>query len=190
MPGGRLASLALLLAACASARLPAVEEPAPGAVVDAAAILPSSREALYQQRWILDRAGTEIVFTLVVETGGPDGLRFLALDDLGATLAAGTSDAVTRTSRALPGGLAAAIGDTLRVVHEPPDAASLRPVRLRGSGEAGLLDADSGSLWTADAAWTRGLAVRVLRWNGGERWPERFEVSGRLDASVEVREMR
>lgn len=184
------AGLLVVLVACASSRPPQFEDLPPDVAPATGEILPAARSALYQERWIVDRSGSEIVFTLVVEVDGAGDFRFLALDDLGVTLAAGTGDTVTRTSRALPGPLVEALQDVLRALHAPPERAPLRPVRLRESGEEGLWDEPTGSLWTADAVWARGLAVRVHRWSGQGRWPERFSVGGRLTATVEVREPR
>ena len=48
--------LPLLLAACASTSFPAVDPGGPGAYV------PAARAATWEQRWILDRHGTELVF--------------------------------------------------------------------------------------------------------------------------------
>jgi hypothetical protein len=169
----------LLLAACSS--LPAVE---PG---DALPYVPAARAAAWQQRWIVDRRGTDVVFTLLLRVEPPDGLHFVALGDFGGTLAEGTQDAIARDSRVLPGPLATAIRDVLAALYLPPPRRDLRAVRIRESGQAAALAPGRKELWSADGLWTRAAHVRITGWSGEPRWPARFDVTGSVHATVEVR---
>ena len=119
-----------------------------------------------QERWILRRGSTEIVFTLLIEF--EDELRFVALDDLGRVLA----DSMGRHSRALPEMLVARMTALLRALYEPAD---LRPVLVGTSvGWKG-----AGVLWVGTTLYTEGMRVERLA-------PKRYEVGGALSATVTV----
>jgi hypothetical protein len=171
----------LLLAACSTVSLPEVE---PG---EAMPYVPVARAATWQQRWIVDRAGTEIVFTLLLRVEPPLELHFVALGDFGGTLAEGTLKKVTRDSRAVPAATATAIRDVLSALYLPPARADLRAVRIKESGEAGAWAPGRRELWSADGLWTRAARVRVHGWSGEPRWPARYDVSGSVHATVEAR---
>jgi len=179
---GRLS--ALLLAACSSVSLPEVE-PAEAGVMP---YVPVARAASWQQRWIVDRGGTDVVFTLHLRVDPPDRLHFVALGDFGGTLAEVTLEEVVRDSRALPGPTARAIRDILRALYLPPPPGELHPVRIKENGEAAAWAPDRLELWSADVLWTRAARVRVRGWSGDPRWPARYEISGSVRATVEARE--
>ena len=179
---GRLS--ALLLAACSTVSLPEVE-PAEAGVMP---YVPVARAASWQQRWIVDRGGTDVAFTLHLRVEPPDGLHFVALGDFGGTLAAVTLERVVRDSRAVPAPTAKAIRDILRALYLPPPQGELRPVRIKATGKAAAWAPDRRELWSADGLWTRAARVRVSSWSGDPRWPARYELSGSVRATVEARE--
>lgn len=169
----------LLLAACSS--LPAVE---PG---DALPYVPVARAATWQQRWIVDRGGTEVVFTLLLRVAPPHELHFVALGDFGGTLAEATQDGIARDSRVVPRATATAIRDVLSALYLPPPGSELRAVRIREGGQAAAWAPGRRELWSADGLWTRRARVRVTGWGGEPRWPTRYEISGSVHATVEAR---
>lgn len=132
----------LLLAACAATPFPAYEPVADAEAQSAlsARLVPEPEAATVVQRWIVERGGSELFFTLYLRVSPPDTLRMAALSDLGGTLAEASSTAgtleVTRDSRLLPGRFAAAVLRDLEPLFLPASRDRYRLVRV--DGEAAL----------------------------------------------------
>ena len=117
--------LPLLLVSCAGISAPDYADLDRPPTAEEQATRPMAVREARQERWILRRGSTEIVFTLLIEF--EDGLRFVALDDLGSVLA----DSMGRHSRALPQSLVARMGALLRAMYQ----ATKIQLHLRSSGE-------------------------------------------------------
>jgi len=159
--------LPLLLASCAGIAPPAylALDREPTAAEERARPRPATEPR--QERWILRRGDTEIVFTLLVEFESGE-VRFVALDDLGGVLA----DSAGRESRVLPARTAERIGKLLRAKYAPRNP----QVVLVGSRTGW---AEPGALWVGDELYVAGMLVRRLG-------PQRYEVEGALTATVTV----
>lgn len=163
----RGAPILVLLAACAGIAPPHAEPlgRAPSAAEEAAR--PRRRAGTHQERWILRRGDTDVVFTLMIEiadgTGAP---RFVALDDFGGVLADGEG----RDSRALPA----------RVVERIRAAVSAR----YAPGEADPVRVGDATGWRSAAALHVGREIYA----GGLRITavatDRWEIEGALRATV------
>jgi len=156
----------LLLASCAGIAPPAHTpvDRAPTAAEERGR--PTAATEARQERWILRRGNTEIVFTLFVEFD-PD-LQFAALDDFGGVLA----DSSGAHSRALPRSLAERIGQLLRAKYAPR-----KPQLVQVGSETGW--SESGVLWIGDELYAHGMRVRLLG-------PQRYQVEGALNATVTI----
>jgi hypothetical protein len=161
--------LLLASAACSAVRFPDTV-PAEG---DVASLIPVARPATLQQRWLLRRGGTELAFTMYVKVTPPDTVHFVALEDLGGTLAEATNHEVKRASRAIPERLAAAIAADLRVLLLPTP-----PYRTVRTADGRLGAERDGELRLEDAVYT--WRVRIGRADG------RLEFQGAYSASVET----
>jgi len=158
--------LPLLLLSCAGISPPAHTGLGRSPTAEEQSTRPEAVREARQERWILRRGSTEIVFTLLIEF--EDGLQFAALDDLGSVLA----DSAGRSSRALSESLVARLAALLRAMYQPAD---LRPVLV----ENGVGWAGAGVLWVGTTLYTEGMRVQHLG-------PNRYEVSGALSATVTV----
>jgi len=134
---------------------------------DEEAARPRWRPGTHQERWILRRGDTDIVFTLMIEvTGAADAPRFVALDDFGGVLADGEG----RASRVLPARLVERIRAAVAARYAPGD---VDPVRV---GDA--------------TGWRSAAALHVGReiYAGGLRITavatDRWEIEGALRATV------
>ncbi len=158
--------LPLLLLSCAGISSPAHTDLGREPTAEEQRSRPNAVREARQERWILRRGSTEIVFTLLIEF--EDELRFVALDDLGSVLA----DSMGRHSRALPESLVARMTTLLRAMYQPAD---LRPVLVENRvGWAG-----AGVLWVGTTLYTRGMRVERLG-------PNRYDIDGALSATVTV----
>jgi hypothetical protein len=166
--------LLILCAACAGVSFPDTE-PADG---DIAPLVPAKRAAKLRQRWLLRRGGTELAFTMYVRVTPPDTVHYVALEDLGGTLAEATNHEVKRSSRAIPERLAAAIAADLRVLLLPTPR--YRTVRTKPDGH--LAAERDGELRTEGAVYTP--RVRITRTRDA---PGHLEFEGVYRASVESR---
>jgi len=116
-----------------------------------------------QERWILRRGATEIVFTLLVEAEG-----YVAMDDFGGVLA----DSTGQSSRAIPRSLADRMAQLIGAMSRPGDLAPVRVGENLGWHAPGIL-------WTGDELFVDGIRVEFTS-------PKRYEVSGSLSATVTI----
>ena len=159
--------LPLLLASCAGIAPPSYTTLDRAPTQAEAHARPRPTTEPRQERWILLRGKTEIVFTLLVQFES-DGVQFVALDDLGGVLA----DSDGRESRVLPKGIAERIGRLLRAKYAPRTTQLIQVESRTGWAE-------SDAVWIEDELYVAGLRVRQLS-------PQRYEVEGALTATVTI----
>jgi len=157
----------LLLASCAGITPPPHDAIDRAPTVAEESTRPRAATEPRQERWILLRGKTEIVFTLLIAFED-DGIQFVALDDLGGVMA----DSDGRDSRALPRSIADRIGSLLRAKYAPRN-----PRLVQIGSRTGWADGDA--LWSGEELYVAGMRVRQLS-------PQRYEIEGALTATVTV----
>ena len=148
-----------------------------------------ARAATYEQRWIVERHGTEGVFTLYLKVAPPDSMHMVALDDLGSTLCEVTLDRVVSESRYFPGDLGQQILRDLKPFFLPAQGGEYRLVRAEG--KLGLYREEDGEreLWRRGKVLLTEAEVSVKRWHG-DKYPAAMTIRGRYHATVEIREAK
>ncbi len=142
----------------------------------------------FEQRWILERGGTEAVFTMYLKVTPPHKMHMVAVGDLGTTLCECTLTEVKQESPLFPGELGQQILRDIRPLFQPypPDAYRV----VIAGGERGLYreEGDERVLWRASGILTTYAKITVKRWR--EATAALIEISGKYNATVETRNKR
>jgi hypothetical protein len=142
--------------------------------------------ATFQQRWIIERGGTEAVFTVYLKVSEPDRMHMVAVGDLGTTLCEVTRNEIKRESRAFPGRLARWMLEDIRPLFQPyPDGVWELVI---AEGEAAMYheQGDERVLWRAGGMLTTYAKIDFKRWDSGV-FPAVIEINGRYKATVETK---
>ena len=182
--------LLLLLCTCAcSARItfPPMEPGPKGGVIPF--VYPIGPwKGTFEQRWILERGGTEAVFTVYLKVTPPNGMHMIAVGDLGTTLCEATLTEIKQESRLFPGELAQQILRDIRPLFQPFPYGAYQVVIVEGEHGLYREDGDERVLWRKSGVLTTNAKISVKRWN--DATAALIEISGKYNATVETRGMK